>query len=114
MNRRAFIAALSGAAAAWPLTVRAQQPERMRRICVLMATAADDPEGQARLSAFLRGLQQAGWVAGQNVQIHTRWSEGNTARLRRDAAELVALSPDVFLIGARATSVVAALQQVGS
>ena len=114
MNRRAFITLLGGAAAAWPLAARAQRFERVRRICVLMATAADDPEGQARLAAFLRGLEQAGWVAGQNVQIDTRWSEGDTARLRKDAAELVALSPDVFLIGARAISVVAALQQAGS
>ena len=69
MKRREFITLLGGAAAAWPLAARAQQPERMRRIGVLMHLAADDPEGQARLAAFLQGLQQSGWTVGRNVRI---------------------------------------------
>ena len=74
MRRREFISLLGGAAAAWPLAARAQQPERMRRIGVLMHLAADDPEGQTRHAAFLQGLQQAGWSAGRNVRIDTRWA----------------------------------------
>jgi putative tryptophan/tyrosine transport system substrate-binding protein len=105
LRRREFITLLGGAAAAWPLTARAQQPgEPMRRIGVLMATAADEPESQARLAAFLQGLQQLGWTDGRNVQIDYRWSAGDAARLRRDAAELVALAPDVVLAGVGATA----------
>ena len=69
MRRREFITLLGGAAAAWPLAARAQQAERMRRIGVLMPLAADDPEGQARIAAFLQGLQQLGWTDGRNVRI---------------------------------------------
>jgi len=76
MKRREFITLLGGAAA-WPLTARAQQPERMRRIGVLMNLAADDAEGQARLTAFLQGLQQLGWIDGRNVRIDTRWTAGD-------------------------------------
>ena len=97
MRRREFITLLGGAAAAWPLAARAQQPERMRRIGVLMSLAADDPEGQARLAAFLQGLQQLGWTDGRNVRIDTRWGAGDADRTRRYAAELVALAPDVIL-----------------
>ena len=71
MRRREFITLLGGAAAAWPLAARAQQRERMRRIGVLMTLAADDPEGQARLAAFLQGLQELGWTDGRNVRIDT-------------------------------------------
>ena len=74
---------LGGAAAAWPLAARAQQPERMRRIGVLMHTAADDPESQARVAAFVQGLQEAGWTVGRNVRIDFRWSAGDAARLRK-------------------------------
>jgi ABC-type uncharacterized transport system substrate-binding protein len=102
-ERRKFLATLGGAAA-WPLAARAQQPERMRRIGVLMATAPDEPESQARLAVFLQGLQQLGWTDGRNVQIDYRWSAGDAARLRRDAAELVALAPDVVLAGVGATA----------
>ena len=77
MRRREFITLLGGAAAAWPLAARAQQAERMRRIGVLMTTAADDPEGQARLAAFVQGLQQLGWTDGRNVRIDTRWAAGD-------------------------------------
>src|SRR5262245_26671705 len=97
MKRREFITLLSGAAAAWPLVARAQQPDRMRRIGVLLSTAADDPEGQARIAAFHQGLQQLGWTIGQNVRIDSRWPAGDAERFRRYAAELVALSPDVIL-----------------
>ena len=97
MKRREFISLLGGAAAAWPLAARAQQPERMRRVGVLMSIAADDPEGQARLAAFLEGLQQLGWTDGRNVRIDTRWAAGDADRIRQYAAELVALAPDVIL-----------------
>jgi putative tryptophan/tyrosine transport system substrate-binding protein len=96
MKRREFITLLGGAAAAWPLGARAQG-ERMRRIGVLMTLAADDPQGQARIAAFLLGLQQLDWTDGRNVQIDTRWAAGNADDIRRYAAELVALAPDVIL-----------------
>ena len=107
MRRREFISLLGGAAAAWPLAARAQQPERMRRIGVLMHLAADDPEGQTRHAAFLQGLQQAGWSAGRNVRIDTRWAASEADR-RRYAGELVALAPDVMLASNSTTT--AALQ----
>jgi putative tryptophan/tyrosine transport system substrate-binding protein len=97
MRRREFITLLGGAAVAWPLAVRAQQPERMRRIGVLHTPAADDPVGQARNAAFLQGLGQLGWTDGRNVRIETRWPAGDAARIRRYAEELVALAPDVIL-----------------
>ena len=101
MKRRAFITLLGGAAAAslaaWPLAARAQQAERMRRIGVLMSTAADEPEGQARIAAFRQALQQLGWSDGRNVRIDIRWSASNADRIRAGAAELVALAPDVIL-----------------
>jgi ABC-type uncharacterized transport system substrate-binding protein len=96
MTRREFITLLGGAAATWPLAARAQQGERMRRIGVLVAVA-DDPEGQARIAAFLQGLQQLGWAEGRNLQIDTRWGAGDADRFRKYAAELVALAPDVIL-----------------
>jgi putative ABC transport system substrate-binding protein len=86
-----------GAAAAWPLAARAQQPERMRRIGVLMNMAADDPTGQTRLLAFAQALAQAGWTDGRNVRIDIRWGAGDPERIRKYAAELVALAPDVIL-----------------
>ena len=95
-RRREFIALLGGAAA-WPLAARAQQPEQMRRIGVLTNLVADDPEAQARVGAFLQGLQEFGWAVGRNVRIEYRWGAGNADRTRRYAAELVALAPDVIL-----------------
>src|ERR1700716_4213659 len=95
MKRREFIRLLGGAAATWPLAARAQQPERMRRIGVLMSTAADDPESSARLAAFLQGVAQLGWTDGRNVRIDTRWGAGDTERIRKHVEELVALAPDV-------------------
>ena len=111
MKRRNFIALLGGAAAAWPLAARAQQGERVRRIGVLMNTAADEPEAQARLTAFMQGLQELGWAVGRNLRVDYRWSPvpGDLARLQKDAAELVALRPEVVLAGVGATT--AALQQ---
>jgi ABC-type uncharacterized transport system substrate-binding protein len=96
MERREFITLLGGAAA-WPLAARAQQAERMRRIGVLMNTAADDAVFQTRVGAFLQGLALLGWTIGRNVRIETRWSGGKADEARRYAAELVALSPDVIL-----------------
>ncbi len=109
MRRRAFITLLGGAAASWPLAARAQQSERMRRIGVLMPVAAGDPAAQARLVAFVQGLQEQGWTVGRNVQLDIRWAAGEPELFRRYAAELVALAPDVIL-GAVTTSVRALLE----
>jgi putative tryptophan/tyrosine transport system substrate-binding protein len=108
MKRRKFITLLGGAAA-WPLAARGQQPGRMRRVGVLMRGSADDPDEQARLTAFLQGLQESGWSDSHNVQIDVRWSAADSDRRRRYAAELIALSPDAIL--ADTSAVVAALQQ---
>src|SRR6266516_721785 len=97
MTRRDFITLLGGAAAAWPLAARAQQPDRMRRIGVLMNLAADDPEAPARVAAFAQGLQELGWTMGRNVRIDTRWPAGHADLYRRYGAELVALAPDLIL-----------------
>src|SRR5437899_2331812 len=109
MNRRDFITLLGGAAAAWPLAARAQQPGGMRRIGVLMNLAADDPESQRRMTAFVQGLQELGWTDGRNVRIDTRWGAGNTDHVRRYATEMVTLAPDVIL--ASGGSVVGPLHQ---
>src|ERR1700736_675345 len=108
MRRREFISLLGGAAVAWPLAAHAQQSERVRRIGVLMASAADDSENQARMAAFLQSLAQSGWIDGRNVRIDTRWATTNADDLRRHAAELAALAPDVIL-AASGTSTVAPL-----
>jgi putative ABC transport system substrate-binding protein len=109
MKRREFIIALGGAAAAWPLAARAQQGERMRRIGVLAYWPANDPEGQARLAAFAQALTQLGWSDGRNLRIDTR-STADADELRRHAAELAALAPDV-LVGATGTATAAPLLQ---
>jgi putative tryptophan/tyrosine transport system substrate-binding protein len=97
VKRRAFITLLGGAAA-WPLAARTQEGrERVRRIGGLFAITADDPEAQARLAAFAQGLQQSGWTIGQNVRVEYRFAGVNPDDLRRLAAELVALAPDVIL-----------------
>ena len=95
MRRREFITLVAGASA-WPLASRAQQRDRMRRIGVLMALAADDPAGQARFVAFVQALQELGWSVGRNLRIDVRWSAGNADDTRKYAAELVALAPDVI------------------
>jgi ABC-type uncharacterized transport system substrate-binding protein len=110
VRRREFITLIGGAAVARPLAARAQQPERVPRIGVLMASAADDPENQARMAAFLQGLAQLGWTDGRNVRIDTRWATTNADDLRRHAAELAALAPDV-LVAATGTATVAPLLQ---
>jgi putative tryptophan/tyrosine transport system substrate-binding protein len=109
VRRREFITLLGGVAAAWPGVVRAQQRQPMRRIGVLMNLAADDPEGQARVAAFLQGLQETGWAVGQNAQIDIRWGAGDAERSRKNATELVALTPDVIF--ATTFPTVLALQQ---
>ena len=109
MKRRDVHHAARRAAAAWPLAARAQQADRMRRIGVLMPAAADDPGVQIRVGAFLQELAQLGWIIGRNVQIDTRWATTNAADIRRHAAELVALAPDVIL--ATGTSTVGPLLQ---
>jgi ABC-type uncharacterized transport system substrate-binding protein len=108
IGRRQFITLLGGAAAAWPLAARAQ--ERMRRVGVLMNTTSDEPDSQARVTALAQGLQEVGWAVGRNLRIDTRWSGGNRARLRKEAADLVALGPDVIVAGVGPTTLV--LQQV--
>jgi putative ABC transport system substrate-binding protein len=109
MRRREFIS-LMGSAAAWPLAARAQQPERMRRIGMLMLFAEDDPAAKIRIAAFIEGLHQLGWTVGRNVEIDIRWSAADAVRSRRFAAELVALAPDVVLAGA--SEATAALREV--
>ena len=110
MKRRQFITLLGGAAAAWPLAVRAQQGERVRRIGLFTNLAADDAEAQARNAAFLQALQQLGWTSGNNVQIDFRFGAGDAERNRRYANELVALAPDVIV--ATGSPVVEPLRQV--
>src|SRR6516164_4833995 len=92
MRRRDFITLLGGAAVTLPLSARAQQPDRMRRIGVLMSLAADDPEGKARLSAFVQSLRELGMTEGRDVRIDIRWSAGDADSARKYAAELVALA----------------------
>jgi putative tryptophan/tyrosine transport system substrate-binding protein len=115
MRRREFISGLGSAAAAplslWPLVARAQRRERVRRIGVLSYLASDDAEWQRRNAAFLQGLQELGWAVGRNVEIDYRWGASNLdpERIRKDAAELVALAPDVVL--ATTGPIVQAVQQ---
>jgi hypothetical protein len=92
MRRREFISLL-GVAAAWPLAARAQQPERTRRVGVLMTLAADDPQSMARIAAFLQGLQQLGWTDGRDVRIEYRWGAADADRIRKGAFELVLNRP---------------------
>jgi putative ABC transport system substrate-binding protein len=109
MKRREFITLLGGAAA-WPLAAPAQQRARVRRVgLILSSLAADDPEGQARITAFVQGLEKLGWTDGRNLRIDYRWGLGDSDRLRRSAAELVAFAPDVILAGG--TPALVALQQ---
>ena len=109
MKRRTFITLLGGAAATWPLAVHAQQPERSRRIGVLLSVAESDPEGKAQLSGFTLGLAELGWIDGRNLRMEVRWGGGEVDQIRTFAKELVALQPD--LIVAQGTPVTAALQR---
>ncbi len=109
MRRREFITLLAGAAA-WPLAAGAQQLERMRRIGMLIASAADDPVSQARFAAFLQGMSRLGWTDDRNVRIDPRWATTNADDLRRHAAELVALAPEVLVAGTGTATVAPLLQ----
>jgi putative ABC transport system substrate-binding protein len=108
MKRREFIV-LASAAAAWPPAARAQRPDQMRRIGVLMNLAADDPQSQAYNAAFLQGLQEFGWTVGRNILVESRYADGSADRIRKYAAELVAIAPDVILTSTSFT--MQALQQ---
>src|SRR4051812_44894215 len=110
MRRRDFIALTGGAAALAPLVAFAQQADRMRRIGVLFGSAAEDPESHARMAAFAEELAQLGWADGRNVRIDTRWATTNPDDIRRHAADLAALAPDVIL-AATGTLTVAPLLQ---
>jgi putative tryptophan/tyrosine transport system substrate-binding protein len=110
MRRRDFIKVVAGSAITWPLAARAQQGERMRRVGVLVAATADDARFQTFVGAFLQELQSLGWSIGRNLRIDTRWATADAAAIRRHAAELVALAPDVIL--AHGSSTVGQLLQV--
>jgi ABC-type uncharacterized transport system substrate-binding protein len=109
MKRREFITLLGGAAVGWPLAARAQPTDQKRRVGVLMHMSENHAEGQARLAAFREGLQELGWIDGRNLRLEVRWSVGDVERIRRFAAELVALRADVIF--ASASNTVAALQK---
>jgi putative tryptophan/tyrosine transport system substrate-binding protein len=99
MRRRQFIALLAGAAAMWPFAARAQQREPLRRVAFLDPLAKDTPGAQERYTAFLEAFEQLGWTPGRNVRLEARWGGGDEAAIRKHAAELVALAPDVILAG---------------
>ena len=96
MRRREFLGGLAGAASAWPLATRAQQAERVRRVGIMMNYFEDDPDAQARLASFLRGMQQLGWVDGHNVEIVVRWTAAVPSRIQASVAELIAFAPNVI------------------
>jgi putative tryptophan/tyrosine transport system substrate-binding protein len=110
MRRRDLIKGVAGSTAAWPFAARAQQRERVRRVGVLRPFPADDAEGQERVTAFAQALQQAGWTLGQNLRLDYRWGNDTSETMRKYAAELAALAPDVIL--AVSSPSVAALLQV--
>ena len=101
MKRREFITLLGCVAATWPITARAQQSERARRIAVLMNNAEDDPEGQTRAAAFRQGLKALGWTEGTNLRIDWYWTAGNVGRVRGDVAELAQDAPDIIVANGR-------------
>ena len=109
IGRRKFLAGFGGAAVAWPLAAQAQQQERMRRIGVLIQVAEGDPQARTEVAAFLQSLQELGWSEGRNLRVDTRWGGGDANRIRKSAAELVALAPEVVL--ALGGTVAGALQQ---
>jgi ABC-type uncharacterized transport system substrate-binding protein len=110
VRRRDFITLIGGAAVAWPLAARAQQPERMRRLGILMAIAENDPEGQQRVAALVQGLRESGWTEGGNIHIDYRWTGADVGRIRSAAAELIDLKPDAIV--AQTALTVAPLQQM--
>ena len=105
MRRREFIALFGGVAAVWSLAARAQQPEAMRRIGILVSLGPDDRQGQARHAAFIQRLKELGWTEGKNVRIETRWAAGNAADMRKYAAELVSFAPNAILAAGGSTVV---------
>jgi putative tryptophan/tyrosine transport system substrate-binding protein len=109
MRRREFVALAGGAAVIWPLATRAQQPDRIRRIGVLMAFDENDPEPKSWLSGFVKALAELGWTDGRNLSMNVRWAAGNADRMRMFAKELVDLKPDLIL--ANSTTVTASLQR---
>src|SRR5665647_918155 len=109
MKRREFLTLVGGGAVGWPFAAQAQQPERMRRIAVLMPFSENDPEVRARFAAFKQRLKDLGWTDGRNVQIDHRFTDENTERIRIGAGELVAVAPDVIVV--YANSATAALRQ---
>jgi putative tryptophan/tyrosine transport system substrate-binding protein len=115
MKRREFITLIGGAGALplfRPLAARAQQTDRMRRIGVLTAYRADDPQGPARVAALVQGLRELGWTEGRNVKIDVRWGDGDGGRIRASAAELVELKPDAIVVSG--TPVLAAVREASS
>src|SRR5450432_2648165 len=100
MRRREFITLLGGAAAAWPLVARAQQPERMRRIALFMNLPEDDVWSKRCIAAFQKGLVELGWIEGRNVHIDYRWATTDPLSVPNSVAELIALAPDVILASA--------------
>ena len=112
IGRREFITLLGGAVVAWPLAARAQQPERVRRVGMILPAITQDDAFQDRIGAFLQGLQEAGWSIGRNVRVDTRWATNNPTEIRRQAGELAALAPDVVV--AFAASTVGAMLQATS
>jgi ABC-type uncharacterized transport system substrate-binding protein len=109
MRRREFIKVLAGSVASWPLVVRAQQSERVRHVGVLMHVTEKDQDGRARLAAFVGRLKELGWVEERNVRIDIRWGPDDPNRYPRQAAELVAMAPDVLV--APTSFTLAALQR---
>src|SRR5262245_43613841 len=109
MTRRKFVTLLGGTAAAWPLTARAQQGERTRRIGVLMGLDENDPVAKAFVSAFMQALAGLGWIHSRNVRMDLRWAGGDINRIRALARELVSLQPDIIV--ANGTAATVALQR---
>ena len=103
MRRREFITVVGGAAAMWPLAARAQQPERARRVGILMAGSTEELDYQARVAASLKELQQLGWSEGRNLRAEVRFGDGSEASIRKNIAELMAFAPDVILTGGTTT-----------
>src|SRR5450759_2150573 len=112
MQRREFITLLGGAAAAWPIAARAQQPERMRRVSVLLGVGEKDPESNGRVKAFRLGMRALGWIEGRNVQVEYRFAGINPDSISKHVAELIRLAPDVIV--ANSTPVLAALRSATS
>src|SRR6185295_7290026 len=113
IRRREFVAALGGTVTAWPLAARAQQPERMRRIGVLMGFAEEDHDAQARIAGFKQALEGLGLTDGRNIEFNYRWSLGDADRMQVYARELVQLAPDVIL-SATTLALAAARQETGT